>query len=122
MPNDNLTADEILLCERIVMETQTILEKGESRDDFVIGNQDDHYTTLRYGGIMIYVYSHGRSVDIQGNGSEIKSYDDGKCLMNLLYGTDGERLDVHRDAGAYNWIEKVTIALPDRPSDTQPNC
>ena len=109
----NASAEELILCEKIVMDIATILQEGETTDKLSIENESSSYTTLLYGSVVLYVYhTQSRGVDIQANGSGVRQYEDGGLLFSLLTSLEAEILDVFREKDTDKWLRLIEAALP----------
>ena len=110
MANEHLNADELVLFEKLVHEIAAIIQ-GEVRDhddQLIMMNDYGHAITLKYQGTTIYVYSN--KIDLQGNGSGIKSYTDG-LLWNLMQ--DNDVKDRLLERGSKDWLSKIDAAKPE---------
>ena len=109
----NASAEELVLCEKIVMDIATILKEGKTTNKLSIGNEGSSSTTLHYGEVLLYVYhTQSGGVDIQANGSGKRQYADGGLLSSLLTSLEAEILDVFREKDTDEWLRLIEAALP----------
>lgn len=109
----NASPEELILCEKIVVDIATILKEGKTTDKLSIGNESPSCTTLRYGSVSLYVYhTQSRGVDIQTHGSGVRQYEDGDLLSSLLTSLEAEILDVFREKDTDEWLRLIEEALP----------
>ena len=107
MVNEHLSADEIVLCERLVHEIAAIVQEEKQNDPLSMQNVAEHVITLKYGGITAHVYSE--KIDIQASGSGVKSYEDGLLWTLLQENSVKDRL---LEKGSEEWLSIVGAAKP----------
>lgn len=112
MLNDDLSADEISLCEKIVLEILDILNGTVQDTNLSIQNEASHYIRLKYYDVFVDVLLDGSgSVDIQGRGSGSKRYHAGQNLQSLLEEGGDDLKDSLRDSNSADWMSRVKSAL-----------
>ena len=105
--NEHLYTDEVLWCEQLVQEIAAIVLEEKQSDQLSMQNEDGHVITLKYGGIIVYVYSERTA--IQTSGSGVKSYEDGLLWTLLQENSVKDRL---LEKGSEEWLSKVDAAKP----------
>ncbi len=112
MLNDDLSADEIVLCEKIVLEICDILNGTVQDTNLSIQNEASHYIRLKYYDVLVDVLLDGSGkVGIQGHGSPIKNYHAGEDLQSLLEEGGDDLKDSLRDSSSADWMSRVKSAL-----------
>ena len=109
MANEHLSAEEVTWCEKLVQEIADIVQEKTQSNQLSMQNEREHVITLKYGNLLLYVYSE--KTDIQGGGSGIKSYQD-KMLWTLLQ--EDSVKDRLLEKGSEDWLSKVNAARPNR--------
>jgi hypothetical protein len=107
MAKEHLSADEVILCEQLVQGIAAIVREEKQSDQLSMQDDGGHVITLKYGSINIQVYSE--YINIQANGSGVKSYKD-VLLWTLLQ--DNSVKDRLLENGAEEWLSKVAAAKP----------
>ena len=109
MVNEHLSANEMMLCEQLVLEIAAIVREEKQSDQLSMQNENGHVITLKYGGITLYVYP--KKIDIQASGSGVKSYED-ELLWTLLQ--ENSVKDRLLEKGSEDWLSKIDAAKPER--------
>ena len=107
MLNEHLSLDEILLCERLVLEIADIVREEKQNDPLSMLNVAGHFITLKYGGVNVRVYSE--KIDVQASGSGVRSYEDGLLWTLLQENSVKDRL---LEKGSKEWLSIVGAAMP----------
>ena len=115
MVNEHLSADEVIVCERLVQEITAIVREEKQNDQLSMQNVDGHVITLKYGGITVRVYSE--KISIQGGRYGPKNYYENRLLWTLLQ--ENSVKDRLLEKGSEEWLSEVDAAKPVEEPDAE---